>query len=100
MREVEIQTAEPVYTRGYTEKLVKILNRNYATVDFEQVTANTTQLNTEEITQVLSLLNLNFFEELFYVTLGDWDIEPADLELKLYFKPFNFKYHPVPRINK
>ena len=55
-------------------------------------------MNADEISQLLRLLE--YFEDLFYGTLGDWDIEPVDLVLKPYSKPFNCKYYPVPRINK
>ena len=42
-------------------------------------------------------MNLGFF---FYVTLGEWDTELVDLDLKPYSKPFNCKHYPFPRINK
>ena len=37
---------------------------------------------------------------MFDGTLGDWDIEPVNLELKPGYKPFNSKYYPAPRNNK
>ena len=37
---------------------------------------------------------------MFGGTLGDWETEPIDLELKPGSKPFNRKYYPVPIINK
>ena len=39
-------------------------------------------------------------EDLFDGTLGNWDTEPVNLELKPDYKPFNIIYYPVPRINK
>ena len=98
MRKVLIQTAEPVSTREATERLVKILDSNYEKADLKQVANNATQLNTEEKTQLLRVLK--YFEEFFDGTLGDWDTELIDLELKPYSEPFNCKYYPVPRINK
>ena len=56
------------------------------------------RLNADEGTQLLRLLK--YFEEFFDGTLGDWDAEPVDLELKLGSKPLNSKYYPVLRINK
>ena len=32
--------------------------------------------------------------------LGKWENIPFDLELKPGFKPFNYRYYPVPNINK
>ena len=37
---------------------------------------------------------------MFDGTLGDWDTEPVDLDIKPGSKPFNGKYYPVPRIKK
>ena len=50
-----MQTEEPFYTREATERLVKILNCTYANSYLEHVAANTTQINTEERTQLLGL---------------------------------------------
>ena len=45
IREVVINNAEPVYTREYTDRMVKILKSNYSKEYLEQVSTNTTQLN-------------------------------------------------------
>ena len=66
--------------------------------DLKQVSYNATQLNSEETTQLLRLLE--YFEDLFDGTLGYWDTETVKLELKKYYKPFNCKCYPVPIINK
>ena len=98
MREVVIHTAESVSTREDTWSLVKIFDNTYAKLYFEQVDDNATHMNAEEITQLISLLG--DFECLFDGTLGDWDIEPVNLELNDNSKPFSCKYYPAPRINK
>ena len=98
MREVVIQTEEPVSTRESTERMVRVLDSNYTRAEPEQVVANVTQLNAEERNKILGLLK--DFENFFDVNLGDWDAEPVDLELNPDDEPFNCKYHPVPRINK
>ena len=51
-----MQNAEPVSTRKYTERMVKITNSIYAKADLMKVINNATQLNAEERTQLLSLL--------------------------------------------
>ena len=51
-----MHTVEPVTTREATERLVKILNSTYTKSKIKQVENNATQLNTEEITQLLSIL--------------------------------------------
>ena len=78
--------------------MVKILNSTYAKADLKQVADNAIQLNSEERTQLLIILE--DFKELFDATLGYWDTEPVGLELKPGYKPFNGRYYPVPIINK
>ena len=98
MHKVVIDTAETSSTIEATDRLVKILNINYVKANHNNVADNTTQQNAEERTQLLRLLE--DIEDLFGGTLGYWGTELVDLELKLYSKPFNCKYHPVPRNNK
>ena len=54
-------------------------------------------MNAEGRTKLLSILK--DFEDLFDVTLWDWETEPSDLELNLGSKPVNSKYYMVSRIN-
>ena len=93
-----MQTAELDSTRDATERIVKIIDSTYVKDDLNQVANNATQLNAEERTLLLSLLEE--FKDLFDGTLGDWATEPVDLELNPDSTPFNSIYYPVPRINK
>ena len=43
---------------------------------------------------------LKYFEDLSDGTLGNWVIEPVDLELNPDPKPFISRYYTVPRIKK
>ena len=72
-----MQTEEPSSTREATELLFKILDSTYAEAGLKQVAANATQLNAEERTQLLRLLE--YFEDLYDGTLGDWDTDPINL---------------------
>ena len=78
--------------------MVKILYSAYEMSDLKQVSDNATQMNAEERTPLLSIFK--DLEDLFDGNLGNWDIEPVELELKPDSKPFNSRYYPVPRINK
>ena len=98
MREVVMHTIEPDSTREDTELMVKIFNSTHAKAYLKQLAYNTTQLNAEEITQLLILLK--DFEDLFYGTLGYWATEPVDLELNPGSKLLNSIYFPVPIINE
>ena len=71
MCEVVMKTSEPFSTREATDRLVKIIDSTYVKADLKQVANNTTHMNAEERTQILRLLK--DFEDLFDVTLGDWD---------------------------
>ena len=64
-----MQTAEPVSTIEAIEILIKILEVTYEKVDLKHVADNATQMNTEEITQPLRLLE--YFENSSDDTLGD-----------------------------
>ena len=55
-------------------------------------------MNPEERTQLLK--PLEYFWNFFGGTLGDWDTEPVDMELRPGSKQFNIKYFPVPIIKK
>ena len=76
--------------------MVKILDSSYAKAELKQV-VNNSQLNSEERTLLLILLE--DFEDLFDGTLGNQATDPVDLELNPYYKTFNSRYYPVPRIN-
>ena len=98
MCKVVINIAETDSAREATEILVKILDITYAKADLKQVAYNEIHMDAEERTQLLRLLQ--YFEDLFDGTLGYWDTEPVDLELKPGSKDFNSKYYPVYRNNK
>ena len=76
----------------------KIFDSTYARTDLEQVAANATQLNAEERTQILRILQN--YEDSSDGTLGDWVTDIVNLEINTDSKPFNFKYYMVPIINK
>ena len=93
-----MQTTYPFSTKEATEKLLKILDSIYVKSDLKQVATNTTQMNNEDITQILNILK--YWEDLFDGAIGYWYTEPVDLELNPYSKPFNCKYYMVPISNK
>ena len=78
--------------------MVKILESAYAKAYLKQVANNATQLEAEERTQLISLLE--YFEELFCGTLGECYKDPVNIGIDPGYKPFNSKYYTVPIINK
>ena len=69
MHKVSMNTEQPASTREATEILVKMLYITYAKADLKQVADNATQMNSEEITQLLRIRE--YFRDLFGGTLGD-----------------------------
>jgi hypothetical protein len=43
---------------------------------------------------------LRKYEDIFDGTLGKWNTDPVDIELREDSKPVSSRYYPVPRINK
>ena len=78
--------------------MVKILDSTYVKADLKNVPNNSTQINAEERTQLLSLLE--DFEDFFGGTLGYWATDPVELDIKPGSKLFNSRYYLVPIINK
>ena len=78
--------------------MVEILKSTYVKSKLKQVADNSTHLNAEEITLLLSLLD--DFQDLFDSTLGNWATDTVTLDLKPYSRPFNSIYYPLPIINK
>ena len=71
MCEVVVQTKETAFKREATERVVKILYNTYENADLKQVADKATQQNAEKRTQLLRILE--YFENLFDGTLGEWD---------------------------
>ena len=66
-----MQTSDSASTIKYTERVLKILNTNYDKDQLEQVAADPTQLNPEEIIMHLGILNK--FDGLFDGDIEKWD---------------------------
>ena len=99
IKQIMTQTVEPIATQEATERIVKILDSKYEKADLDKVAANAEQLLDKHQQRKLLLL-LKDVEDLFDGTLGHWETEPIDIELKPEHKPSSARYYPVPRINK
>ena len=62
--------------------MVKIFNITYAKAELKKVADNATQMNAEERTLLLSLLD--YLEDLFDGTLVEWATDPVDLDLEQF----------------
>ena len=98
MCKVVMHTSEPVSTREATQRRVNMIYITYKKEDLEQVATKIVQLNDYGRIKLMSILN--GLEDLFDVTLVEWEIENVKIELKPNCRPVNSKYYLVYRINK
>ena len=70
-----------------TDRIKRILDVKYEAADLEKVCAGQAHLTQLEQQQLLALLNK--YADLFDGTLGRWNLEPVDLELKPDASPYH-----------
>ena len=84
---------DPVTTDA--ERIQNIVENKYCPADLNTIVKNCKVLDNSEKSTLLKLLNK--FKHLFDGTLGHWNTEPVDLELKQQdTKPYHSKPYPVP----
>ena len=94
MEQELMQAHDPITTEA--ERIQQIIDAKYCKADLDQLVAELRHLSQEERDKLLALLKK--FEHLFDGTLGTWDTEPVDLELKdPKSPPYHAKPYPVPQ---
>ena len=78
--------------------LQKILDAKYATADLNAALQTCRHLTEDEKSQLHALLCK--YEHLFDSTLGTWNNEPYNIELKEGAKPYHSRPFPVPKIHE
>ena len=83
-----------------TKRATAILDAKYEKADLDKIVANITTLNSKQKQRLRNLLQK--YESLFDGTLGDFDCEPADIDLKPgQDEPYHAKSaFVVPRIHR
>ena len=82
-----------------TKCIIQITDAKYEKTDLRQVVEdNCTHLGSLERTALLELLKE--FKEFFDGTLGNWDTEPINFQLKEGVKPYHNKAFPIPKIQQ
>ena len=77
------------------ERIQDIIDAKYCKADLASITEGCELISPAEQDQLLSLLQK--FDHLFDGTLGSWNVEPVDLELKdPECKPYHSRAYPVP----
>jgi hypothetical protein len=85
----------PIRRSAISSREIKLV---YHKADLRKVIAKATQLNKRQQLSLLRLLQK--YEALFDGTLGKWNTDPVNIELREDAKPVSSRYYPVPKINK
>ena len=89
------QTAESESAQSATARMTRILDNDYHRADLEAVVQKCTHLTKNEQLQLLRVLRKH--EPLFDGTLGKWNVEPFNLQLKPDVEPYHARPFPIPR---
>ena len=79
-------------------RLKKILDAKYEAADLEEIVRTCEHLDTNEQEQLHALLRK--YEHLFDGTLGTWNNEPYDIELKDGAQPYHSRPFPIPKVHE
>ena len=91
----QYHVAETMAVNDATERIKSILDAKYEAADLEKVCSAQDHLRVEEQRKLLALLDK--YKDLFDGTLGKWNHDPVDLELKPDAEPYHARPYPVPR---
>ena len=89
---------EPVVTEQATQRVIRILDANYRKANLKTVAAGAKHLTPKEREKLYQLLLK--YENIFDGTLGAWDTEPVEFELKEGATPHSQRHYPVPHLYK
>ena len=93
--ETQYHVAESMAVTEATDRIKGILDAKYEAADLEKICSAQDHLKVEEQRKLFSLLDK--YKDLFNGTLGKWNHEPVDLELKPDAVPYHARPYPVPR---
>ena len=79
------------------ERLKKILDAKYVPADLRKVCEEQLQLDVHEQDMLHALLEK--YSDLFDGTLGKWQMEDYDVELRPDAKPYHAKAYPIPKVH-
>ena len=80
-----------------TERLKSILDAKYTQADLAEICREQEQLSSEEQTLLLEILKRH--EAVFDGTLGTWNAEPYNIELKEGAEPHHARSYPIPHVH-
>lgn len=93
------ETQEPAHVKDANKRVTHILDAKYEKADLPAIVKEQCAHLAESEQQALLAL-LTDYEDLFDGTLGDFDTEPVNLELKPDAQPVHSRPFPVPRVHE
>ena len=87
--------ADPDSLDDATERLKHILDAKYEKADLKEVASQAIHLDDDEQQKLHSLLSE--FEDLFDGTLGKWEMDEYEIELRPDAQPYHARAYPIPR---
>ena len=93
--QTQCHIAESMAITEATDRIKDILDAKCEAADLEKVCSQQNHLTEDKQQRLLTLLDK--CKDLFDGTLGKWNHEPIDLELKPDAKPYHARPYPVPR---
>ena len=92
------KSTEPLVTEEATNRIIKILDSKYDKANLEEVVKKAKHLTEKERDMLYHLLKK--YENIFDGSLGEWETDPVDFELKDDAKPHSQRHYPVPHLYK
>ena len=92
---IDEQLLESDSVKEATSRMKAILDAKYQKIDLNEYTSKLDYLSLDERDSLNKLLRK--YEYLFDGTLGTWNTEPLDLELKPNVVPYHAKAYPIPK---
>ena len=90
--------SDPSTIADATERLKAILDAKYEKADLAEVAEETKHLSTDEKRKLRGLLEE--YADLFDGTLGTWNMDPYEVELRDDATPYHARAFPIPRIHQ
>jgi len=98
MKAIIQESSEPIATQEATDRIIKILDSKYEKANLKWVAEGAKHLTSVEKEKLYRLLTK--YESIFDGTLGAWQTDEVEFELKDNAQPCSQRYYPVPHLYK
>ena len=94
----DFHVEESMAVHTSTERIKQILDAKYEAADISDICRSQAHLSPDEQKELERLLDK--YADLFDGTLGTWNLEPVELELKPDATPCHARPYPIPRVHQ